>query len=85
MKTVKITGDSAEIRALLDQARDEDVIVRMDDGSEFLLSAIDDFDHEIAQTRRNEKLMTLLDERARQTQTIPLEDVKRELGFDDRT
>jgi hypothetical protein len=83
MKTVTITGGSAEIRALLDQARDEDVVVLMDDGSEFLLSAIDDFDHEIAQTRRNEKLMTLLDERAVQTQTIPLEEVKRRLGFDD--
>lgn len=81
MKTVTITGGSAEIRALLDQARDEDVIVRMDDGSEFLLSAIDDFDHEIARTRRNERLMALLDERARQTQTISLEEVKRQLGF----
>ncbi len=83
MKTVTITRGSAEIRALLDQARDEDVVVRMDDGSEFLLSAIDDFGHEIAQTRRNEKLMSLLDERAGQTQTIPIEEVKRRLGFGD--
>jgi hypothetical protein len=83
MKTVTITGGSAEIRALLAQARDEDVVVRMDDGSEFLLSAIDDFDHEIAQTRRNEKLMSLLDERAGQTQTIPIEEVKRRLRFSD--
>jgi hypothetical protein len=83
MKTVTIEGSSEEIRALLDQARDEDVIVRMEDGSEFLLSAIDDFDHEIARTRRNEKLMTLLDERAGQTKTIPLEEVKRQLGFGD--
>lgn len=81
MKTVKIPSSSVEIRALLDQARDEDVIVRMDDGSEFLLSAIDDFDHEIARTRRNEKLMALLGERAGQTQTIPLDEVKRQLGF----
>jgi len=82
MKTVKIPSASAEIRALLNQARDEDVIVRMDDGSEFLLSAIDDFDHEIIRTRRNEKLMALLDERAGQTRTIPLEEVKRQLEFD---
>ncbi len=83
MKTVTITGGSEEIRALLNQARDEDVIVRMEDGSEFLLSAIDDFDHEIALTRRNEKLMTLLDERGEQTRTIPLEAVERQLGFGD--
>ncbi len=83
MKTVMIKVDSEEIRALLEQARDEDVIVRMDDGSEFMLSAVDDFDHEIALTRRNEKLMALLDERAGQTRTIPLEEVRRRLGFDD--
>lgn len=83
MKTVMIKVDSEEIGALLEQARDEDVIVRMDDGSEFLLSAVDDFDHEIARTRRSEKLMALLDERAGQTRTIPLEEVRRRLGFDD--
>ncbi len=44
---------------------------------------MDDFDHEIARTRRNEKLMTLLDTRAGQTKTIPLEEVKRQLGFGD--
>jgi hypothetical protein len=83
MKTVTITEGSAEMRALLDQARDEDLIVRLDDGTEFLLSAIDDFDREISQTRRNERLMALLDERARQTQTVPLTEVKRELGIGD--
>ncbi len=82
MKTVTIPEGSQEIRALLDQARDEDVIVRLSDGSEFMLSAVDDFDREIAHTRRNEKLMALLDERAGQTRTIPLEEVKRQLGFD---
>jgi hypothetical protein len=83
MKTATITEGSAEMRALLDQARDEDLIVRLDDGTEFLLSAIDDFDRAISQTRRNERLMALLDERARQTQTIPLTEVKRELGIGD--
>ena len=81
MKTVTIEGASEEIRALLEQARDEDVIVRLSDGSEFMLSAVDDFDYEILRTRRNEKLMALLEERARQTETIPLEEVKRRLGF----
>lgn len=81
MKTITISDDSAEIRALLEQARDEDVIVRLADGSEFVLSAVDDFDIEIARTRQNEKLMALLDERAKQTQTISLDEVKRRLGL----
>ncbi len=68
---------------MLEQARDEAVILRLDDGSEFLLSAIDDFDHEIAHTRRNKKLMALLDERAGQRRTITLEEVERRLRFGD--
>ncbi|MBA3423967.1 MAG: hypothetical protein H0U04_05355 [Rubrobacter sp.] len=83
MRIVTIPETSGELIALLEQARDEDVILRLDNGSEFLLSAMDDFDHEISRTRRNEKLMALLDERAKQTQTIPLEEVKRQLGFGD--
>lgn len=43
--------------------------------------AIDDFDIEIAQTRQNEKLMAFLEQRAKQTQTIPLDEVKRQLGL----
>lgn len=81
MKTITVSENSVEILALLEQARDEDVIVRLADGSEFVLSAVDEFDIEIAQTRQNQKLMALLDERAKQTQTIPLDEVKRRLGL----
>jgi hypothetical protein len=83
MRIVTVAEGSEEIRALLEQARDEDVVLCLDDGSEFMLSAIDDFDHEIARTRRNEKLMALLDERAGQTRTIPLDEVERQPGFGD--
>lgn len=81
MKTIMISENSAEIRALLEQARDQDVVVQLADGTEFILSMIDDFDIEIAQTRRNEKLMALLNERAKPTQTIPLGEIKRQLGL----
>ena len=81
MKTINLSNLTNELTALLDQANDEDVVVRLADGREFLLSAIDDFDIEIAQTRQNEKLMALLEERAQQTRTVPLDEVKRRLGI----
>lgn len=81
MKTIMITELSAEITALLEQAREDDVLVQLADGREFLVRAIDEFDHEIAQTRQNEKLMAFLEERAKQTHTIPLDEVKRQLGL----
>jgi hypothetical protein len=56
---------------------------RAADGTEFLLTPVEDFDQEIARTRQNAKLMALLDERARQTRTVPLEEVKRQLGLDE--
>ncbi|MFO7904663.1 MAG: hypothetical protein ACQESR_01835 [Planctomycetota bacterium] len=81
MKTVSVPPQAAEIHALLEQARDDELLVRTADGSEFLLTAIDEFDREIARTRRNAKLMALLDERAKQSKTIPLDEVKRQLGL----
>jgi hypothetical protein len=82
MKTITIPPQSTEVNAILAQARDEDVLVRAADGEQFMLTAIDDFDEEIVRTRRNERLMALLDQRARQQQTVPLEQVKRQLGLD---
>jgi hypothetical protein len=81
MKTVNLSNPTNELTALLDQANDEDLVVRLADGREFLLSAVDDFDIEIAQTRQNEQLMALLEDRARQTHTLPLVEVKRRLGI----
>jgi hypothetical protein len=82
MKTIEITQTPPDVAALLDQAREDDVVVRLSDGSEFLLVAVDEFDREVARTRANPRLMALLDARAAQTETIPLDEVKRRLGLD---
>jgi hypothetical protein len=82
MKTVTIPPQATDVNVLLEQAREEDILVRAADGTEFMLSAVEDFDREVARTRQNAKLMALLDERAKQTQTVPLAEVKRRLGLD---
>ena len=69
------------MNALLDQARQEDVLVQTGDGTEFVVTVVDEFDQEVARTRQNAKLMALLDGRAKQTQTVPLHEVKRQLGL----
>jgi hypothetical protein len=80
---VNILPQSTEVTALLKKAQHEGLIVRAPDGTELMLTAVDEFDYEIAQTRRNTKLMALLEERARQQKTVPLGDVKRDLGLDE--
>lgn len=84
MRKIDVPRQARSINGLLDQARKEDLIVRAPDGSEFMVSVIDDFDREIAATRRNEKLMAFLDERARSKTWIPLEEVERKLGLSER-
>ena len=84
MRTIDVSRQSKSINGLLDQARKEDLIVRAPDGSEFMVSVIDEFDREIAATRRNEKLMAFLDERAKSKTWIRLEHVERKLGLSDK-
>lgn len=81
MKTITIPADASDVNALLRQARQEDLLVRAADGTEFVLTAVDEFDLEIARTRQNAKLMALLDERARQAETLPMDEVKRQIGL----
>jgi hypothetical protein len=81
VKTIAVPAQPAEVNALFEQARDDDVLLRTADGSEFLLTVVDEFDVEIARTRQNARLMALLDQRPKQTTTISLDEVKRELGL----
>ena len=81
MKTIKVSRRGKALNAILDQAREEDVVVHAADGTEFLVTTIDDFDEEIARTRRNKDLMAFLEARARETETISFEEVKRRLGL----
>lgn len=81
MKTVIISKRARGINELLKEARRENLIIRSPDGHEFILAEVDDFDREIALTRQNKELMELLDQRARQTKTVPLGEVKAQLGL----
>ena len=81
MRTVSVSTRSKRLSALLRQARKENIILRTDEGVEFILAEIDDFNREIELTRQNKKLMRLLDARAKQTKTVPLAQAKTELGL----
>jgi len=81
MKIVTIPPQATEVNSLLEQARDEDILVRAADGTEFMVSAVDEFEYEIVRTRQNAKLMAMLDDRAKQDETISLDEVKRQLGM----
>jgi len=81
MKTITIPVDAADVNSLLENAREEDIVVRAADGTEFILTVIDEFDRELARTRQNAKLMALLEERSRSAPTISLAEAKQQLGL----
>jgi PHD/YefM family antitoxin component YafN of YafNO toxin-antitoxin module len=82
MKTVTISKRAKRINELLKRARRQNLIIRSPDGHEFILAEVDDFNREIVLTRENRRLMELLDRRARQTKTVPLNEAKARLGID---
>lgn len=81
MKTVTVPKRAKSVNALLKAARKTNLILRAPDGTEYILAEIDDFDREIELARRNKRLMKYLERRARQTKTIPLAQVRSELGL----
>jgi hypothetical protein len=81
MKTISLPNVSEDVVRLLDEARRDDVVVQLADGSEFILIAVDDFDREIARSRNNPRLMALLESRAAQTATVSLDEAERRLDL----
>ncbi|MBI3894739.1 MAG: hypothetical protein HY313_02295 [Acidobacteria bacterium] len=81
MKTIKVSRQAKTLNALLKRARHENVILRSVEGEEFILAEIDDFNREVELTRKNKQLMKLLESRAKQKNTISLEETKRQLGL----
>jgi hypothetical protein len=81
MKTIDLAANPLEVERLLDEARTEDLLVRLGDGSEFLLIAVDEFDQEVTKSRDNPRLMSLLDARAAAQGTISMDEVKRRLSL----
>ena len=82
MKIITIPARAKTVTALLKQARRGGLILRSPDGYEFILAEIDDFNREIELTRKNKKLMRLLDERGRQTRTLKVAEVRAQLGLE---
>ena len=80
MKTLTISRRARSLHALLRRAQRENVILRSPEGEEFILAQVDDFNREIELARQNRAFMKFLDSRARQTETVSSDEVRRLLG-----
>ena len=81
MKAEKVSARARTVCTLLRRAQRGGLILRSPEGREFILAEIDDLSREIELTRKNKRLMRLLDERAKETGTIGLAEVRARLGL----
>lgn len=81
MKTIEISNNIPSLTELLNVAMYENVIIITDEGREFVVAEIDDFDREIQLTRENQELMAFLDQRSQETTTFSLTEVRQHLGL----
>jgi hypothetical protein len=80
MRTIKVSRRARTLNALLKQALEENLILKTEDGREFVLAEVEDFDREIELTRQNDELMRLLDSRGQEKATISLAEARAQLG-----
>ena len=81
MKTIELADASIELSELLRLASEGNLILRTEDGKEFVLAEIDDFNHEISLIREQKTLMEFLDQRSSPAKTFTLDQVRETLGL----
>jgi hypothetical protein len=81
MKMVDLSDNGRDLREVLELASEENVILTTADGRRYVLAEIDDFGDEVRLVREHGELLAFLDQRAAASETIPLEQVKKDLGL----
>lgn len=81
MRTVELANSNLTVVELIELAEKDTLILVKPDGTEFVLSAIDDFAAEVEALRQNEEFMNFLAQRSRSTKRLSLEDARKRLGI----
>lgn len=81
MKTIELAQSNLTIVELMELAQQDTLILRKSDGTEFVLSVIDDFAAEVEALRQNEEFMEFLAQRSRSTKRLSLEQARKRLGL----
>jgi hypothetical protein len=79
VKTVDVSSESVSVTELLEMARDESLLVRTKKGDSFVVSHADEFAMEVELLRQNHAFLAMLDEFKEDRETIPLDQIEREL------
>lgn len=78
MKTIELLKTKTSIEKLLELACIENVIIKGQDGKEFILAVVDNFEAEVESLCYNDDFISFLDARAKEPK-IPIEEAKKRL------
>jgi hypothetical protein len=79
MITLDLRQQSVTLEELLHFASSDSVLIRTDDGQEYILESADEFDREVAMLGQSEKFMQFLAERSKEKGTVTLGQLKKSL------
>jgi hypothetical protein len=79
MITLDLRQKRVTVEELLQFASADSVLIRTQDGHEFILESADEFDREVALLGQSEKFMQFLAERAKEPGGISLEQLQQKL------
>ncbi|MCU0567707.1 MAG: hypothetical protein MUF49_14050 [Oculatellaceae cyanobacterium Prado106] len=69
------------VSELIELAERDTLIIRKADGTEFVLSAVDDFSAEVEALSQNQEFMEFLAERSQSPNRVSLEEARKRLGI----
>ncbi|HAG85255.1 MAG TPA: hypothetical protein DCL61_29940 [Cyanobacteria bacterium UBA12227] len=81
MKTIELSQSNLTVIQLIELAEQETLILIKPDGTEFVLSAVDDFVAEVEVLRQNQEFMEFLAQRSRSTKRLSLLEARKRLGI----
>lgn len=78
MKKIDLLRQNPSLLEVLELAQKEPVLLLTAQGKQFFLAEADDFDREVELLRASQAFQRFLDQRSRETVTVPLEEIEKE-------
>lgn len=81
MKTIELSESNLTVVELIELAEQDTIILIKPDGTEFVLSVVDDFAAEVEALSQNQEFMEFLAQRSRSTKRLSLSEARKRLGI----
>ena len=81
MKTIYLSRENPTLLDVLALADEDNIILRTQEGREFVLAEVNDFSREVELVRQHQELMGFLGQRSRETKTYTLKEARERLDL----